>query len=80
VPEVLRPQRTEDKDIVKKHKYKLFKKGSQDVVHHRLEGRRRVHEAERHHKEFEQSLMGAEGALVDVVSGHLHLVITGLQV
>jgi hypothetical protein len=45
-----------------------------------LEGRCRVHELERHHKEFEVAMVGAECRLLNVRLNHAHLVVATLKV
>ena len=63
-----------------KDKDKQANKGSQNVVHERLECRQGVAQPERHHQELIQAVVGAERRLVDVPRTHEHLMVLGAKV
>jgi len=51
-----------DQNVVQVHHYDSFSyEGSEDVVHHSLEGGRTVGHSEEHHKRFKKAAVGAEG-------------------
>jgi hypothetical protein len=66
--------------VVEEHKGEPAEKKKQDVVHHRLERRRGIGEAEGHHQELEQALVRAEHGLLHVVQMHQHLVVARAHV
>lgn len=69
-----------DEDVVKEDQDEEPKEWMKDRVHERLECRRRVGEAKRHYQELVHAFMCSECRLVDVVDGHVHLVIAGAEV
>jgi len=51
-----------NQNVVQVHYYNLFSyEGSEDVVHHSLEGGRTVGHSEEHHERFKEAMVGAEG-------------------
>ena len=51
-----------DQNVIQVHYYNPFGyEGSEDVVHHSLEGGRTVGHSEEHHKRFKEAAVGAEG-------------------
>ena len=51
-----------DQNVVQVHYYNPFGyEGSEDVVHHSLEGGGTVGHSEEHHKRFKEAVVGAEG-------------------
>ena len=80
VLQMLRPCPAEDENIIKENKYAPPEEWLQHRVHQRLEGGRRIGEAERHHEELEVPVMRPERRLGDVVGVHADLMIPTAQV
>jgi hypothetical protein len=74
------PQSAVDKDVVKEHQHELPSEILQHLIHQCLKCRRHIREPERHHKEFEVAMVGLEHRLLNVVSGHAHLVVAAPKV
>jgi len=51
-----------DQNVIQVHYYNPFGyEGSEDVVHHSLEGGRTVGHSEEHHERFKEAVVGVEG-------------------
>ena len=73
--QMLRPRPAVDKNVIKKYQDEPSQEGPQDVVHERLERRRRVAQPERHHQELVEPIVSPERRLVDVGGAHADLVV-----
>ena len=80
VLQMLRPCPAENENIVKENKYAPPEEWLQHRVHQRLEGRRRIGEAERHHEKLKVPVVRPERRLGDVVGVHADLMIPTAQV
>ena len=76
VLEVCCPRCAVNEDVVEENQHKPAEECLEDVVHPRLESRRRVAQAERHDQELKVAMVGAEGGLGDVLGVHVQLMIT----
>jgi len=51
-----------DQNVVQVHYYNPFGyEGSEDIVHHSLEGSRTISHSKEHHKRFKEAMIGTEG-------------------
>jgi hydrogenase maturation factor len=69
-----------DEDVVEEDEDEAAKKVAEDAVHHSLERRGSVREAERHDQELEVAVVCSERRLGDVVRVHQHLVIATAEI
>ena len=77
---MFRPRVAVDEDVVEENQNKAAEEGPEYLVHKRLECRRCVRQAERHHQELVESFMGAERRLMHIIWVHPHLMIAGTEV
>jgi len=75
--EMICPCLAVDEDVVEEDEDESAQVRPKNVVHERLERRRRVAEAERHHQELVEAVVGAERGFVHIFRPHPHLVVPG---
>jgi len=70
-----------DQNVVQVHYYNPFSyEGSEDVVHHSLEGSRTVGHSEEHHERFEEAMVGAEGCFPFISGLDMYVIETLLDI
>ena len=66
-----------DQNVVQVHHYDLFSyEGSEDVVHHSLEGGRTVGHSKEHHERFEETAVGTEGCFPFISGLNIYIIET----
>jgi hypothetical protein len=74
------PRITEDQNVAKENEHKLANEIMEHIIHHRLECRWSIGQAERHDQELEVPVMGAERCLGNVGFMHAHLMVAAPQI
>jgi len=70
-----------DQNVIQIHYYNLFGyEGSEDVVHHSLEGGRTVGHSEEHHERFKEAMVGAGGHLPFISRLDAYIIETPLDI
>jgi len=70
-----------DQNVVQVYHYNPFSyEGSEDVVHHSLEGDRTVGHSEEHYERFEEAMVGAEGCFPFISRLDMYVIETPLDI
>jgi len=70
-----------DQNVVQVHYYNPFGyEGSEDVIHHSLEGSRTISHSEEHHKKFEEATIGIKGCLPFISRLNAYIIETPVDV
>ena len=70
-----------DQNVVQVHHYNPFSyEGSENIVHHSLEGGKTVGYSEEHHKRFEEAMVGIEGCFLFISRLDMYVIETPLDI